>query len=337
MTEQKKNNSKNAKKGGLGRGLAALIPERQQEKPHLGDSAADILLGGGTPPRGFADGMAKAKAAQERRQAEELGASYREIDVDDIVPNAQQPREDFDPDALAELAHSIKEFGLLQPIVVRPREGAKHYEIIMGERRWRATRKAGLGTIPAIVRETDDSSMLRDALLENIHRVELNPLEEAAAYQQLLEEFGVTQAELGEKIGRSRPVITNTIRLLQLPVGVQRKVAARVISSGHARAILGLKDKGQAEALATRVVAEGLSVRATEEAVTLLNSGGEEPKRKKREAVPLPAYAEQAAHRLSDGLDTRVTVNVGKKKGKIVVEFSGKEDFERIIGLLEGH
>ena len=355
MAENKKKASSKAsasKRGGLGRGLAALIPERPQENPHLGESAADILLGSGSagsagkPARGFVDGMARAKAAQEKRaaatadssSADAMGASYREIDVRDIIPNAQQPRQDFDADSLAELAHSIKEFGLLQPIVVRPVDKPDvHFEIIMGERRWRATRKAGLKTIPAIVRETEDGSMLRDALLENIHRVELNPLEEAAAYQQLLEEFDVTQAELAEKLGRSRPVITNTIRLLQLPVPVQRKVAARVISSGHARAILGLKDRSQAEALATRVVAEGLSVRATEEAVTLLNNGGKQTEKKKREPVPLPAYAEQAAHRLSDGLDTRVTVNVGKKKGKIVVEFSGQDDFERIISLLEGH
>ncbi|MDK6566761.1 MAG: ParB/RepB/Spo0J family partition protein [Corynebacterium pyruviciproducens] len=350
---------KNSKKGGLGKGLAALIPERREENPHLGDSAADILLGGGGSSgrqRGFADGRAKQEARQAARagasaatasavgSAAELGASYQEISVKDIVPNAQQPRSDFDEDALNELAHSIKEFGLLQPIVVRPiAEPAKrlgaHFEIIMGERRWRAARKAGLDTIPAIVRETEDSSMLRDALLENIHRVELNPLEEAAAYQQLLEEFDVTQAELAEKLGRSRPVITNTIRLLQLPVGVQRKVAARVISSGHARALLGLKDRSLAEALCTRIIAEGLSVRATEEAVTLANRGGadEGPAKRKREPVPLPAYAEQAAHRLADGLDTKVTVNVGKKKGKIVVEFSGREDFERIVGLLEGH
>ncbi|MDK7214339.1 ParB/RepB/Spo0J family partition protein [Corynebacterium pyruviciproducens] len=353
---------KNSKKGGLGKGLAALIPERREENPHLGDSAADILLGGGGSSgrqRGFADGRAKQEARQAARKAaagvvsaadsgsasaEQLGASYQEISVKDIVPNAKQPRSDFDEDALNELAHSIKEFGLLQPIVVRPiAEPAKrlgaHFEIIMGERRWRAARKAGLDTIPAIVRETEDSSMLRDALLENIHRVELNPLEEAAAYQQLLEEFDVTQAELAEKLGRSRPVITNTIRLLQLPVGVQRKVAARVISSGHARALLGLKDRSLAEALCTRIIAEGLSVRATEEAVTLANRGGadEGPAKRKREPVPLPAYAEQAAHRLADGLDTKVTVNVGKKKGKIVVEFSGREDFERIVGLLEGH
>lgn len=353
---------KNSKKGGLGKGLAALIPERREENPHLGDSAADILLGGGGSSgrqRGFADGRAKQEARQAARKAaagvvsaadsgsasaEQLGASYQEISVKDIVPNAKQPRSDFDEDALNELAHSIKEFGLLQPIVVRPiAEPAKrlgaHFEIIMGERRWRAARKAGLDTIPAIVRETEDSSMLRDALLENIHRVELNPLEEAAAYQQLLEEFDVTQAELAEKLGRSRPVITNTIRLLQLPVGVQRKVAAQVISSGHARALLGLKDRSLAEALCTRIIAEGLSVRATEEAVTLANRGGadEGPAKRKREPVPLPAYAEQAAHRLADGLDTKVTVNVGKKKGKIVVEFSGREDFERIVGLLEGH
>lgn len=207
----------------------------------------------------------------------------------------------------------------------------------MGERRWRASSKAGLKTIPAIVRKTDDSEMLRDALLENIHRVQLNPLEEAAAYQQLLQEFGVTQNELADKLGRSRPVITNMIRLLALPVAVQRKVAAGVLSAGHARALLGVKG-GEAPqvALADRIVAEGLSVRATEEAVTLMNRG-EKPAPKKREKAPTPEFLTNAANRLADGLDTKVSVSMGKRKGKIVVEFGGREDFDRIMGLLGGN
>lgn len=310
------------RKGGLGRGLAALIPSAPEQKPHLTSNAADIIIGGN----------AGARVAKPQQPAA-VGATYREVPVGSVRPNPKQPRQVFDPEALDELVHSIKEFGLMQPIVVR--EKGDGYELIMGERRLRATRKAGLKTIPAIVRETDDASMLRDALLENIHRAQLNPLEEAAAYQQLLDEFGVTQAELAEKIGRSRPLITNMIRLLALPVPVQRKVAAGVLSAGHARALLGLKAGAQAqETLAARIVAEGLSVRATEEAVTLLNRG-EEPARTSRGKREQPAFASEAAHRLGDRFDTKVSVQVGKRKGKIVLEFAGPEDFERIIGMLE--
>ncbi|MFV8382139.1 ParB/RepB/Spo0J family partition protein [Corynebacterium hindlerae] len=315
------------RKGGLGRGLAALIPSTPEEKPRLTSSAADIILGNGSTP-------AQQAGQQQATSETSFGATYREIPLRDIRPNPRQPRQVFDPEALAELVHSIKEFGLMQPIVVREKDSG--YEIIMGERRWRAAGKAGLHKIPAIVRETDDGEMLRDALLENIHRAQLNPLEEAAAYQQLLEEFGVTQAELAARIGRSRPLITNMIRLLALPVDVQRKVAAGVLSAGHARALLGLKAGAQAQSeLATRIVAEGLSVRATEEAVTLLNRG-EEPAPKQRTKAPAPAFATEAADRLGDRFDTKVSVSVGKRKGKIVLEFGDRDDFDRIMGLLEG-
>jgi len=267
-----------------------------------------------------------------------VGARYQEIPIGQIIPNPKQPRQVFDEDELAELVHSIREFGLLQPIVVRDtKEG---FELIMGERRWRASSKAGLKHIPAIVRETSDEDMLRDALLENIHRVQLNPLEEAAAYQQLLDEFGVTQEQLADKLGRSRPVITNAIRLLNLPVGVQRRVAAGVLSAGHARALLGIKlgdDTADAQAqLADRIVAEGLSVRATEEAVSLINSNGTVPDKPKRQPVPQPEYLTQAADSLADAWDTKVSVTMGKRKGKIVVEFGDKDDFERIMGLIQG-
>src|SRR5690606_8071233 len=243
----------------LGLGFAALIPpgpdgSGDPTSPRMGSAAADVVIGGG---------------AQEPQQ-DSVGAVYREIDPVAIEPNPRQPRQVFDEEALAELVHSIREVGLMQPIVVRPlpdppADSPVRYQIVMGERRWRAAREAGLETIPAIVRETADDGMLRDALLENIHRVQLNPLEEAAAYQQLLEEFGVTQEELADRIGRSRPVITNTIRLLRLPTPVQRRVAAGVLSAGHARALLSLDDPESQEELAARIVAEGLSVRATEE------------------------------------------------------------------------
>jgi ParB family chromosome partitioning protein len=261
------------------------------------------------------------------------GAVYREIPVTAIRTNTKQPRQVFDEDALAELEHSIREFGLMQPIVVRE-VATDFYELVMGERRWRATQLAGLKTIPAIVRQTADDAMLRDALLENIHRVQLNPLEEAAAYQQLLEEFGVTHEELADRIGRSRPVVTNTIRLLKLPLPVQRRVAAGVLSAGHARALLGIEEPGAQEDLATRIVAEGMSVRATEEAVQLARS--ESPAKAKpvrRKPLQAPGLQE-LAERLSDSFDTRVKVELGQRKGRIVVEFGSVDDLERIIGLM---
>ncbi len=261
------------------------------------------------------------------------GAVYREVPTDSITPNPKQPRQVFDEDALAELEFSIKEFGLMQPIVVRALPDDQ-FELVMGERRWRASQRAGLETIPAIVRETADDDMLRNALLENIHRVQLNPLEEAAAYQQLLEEFGVTHEELANRIGRSRPAITNMIRLLKLPLPVQRRVAAGVLSAGHARALLGLEDLGAQEELAARIVAEGLSVRATEEIVTLAkNEAPAKPKPAPRKPIQAPGLQE-VADRLSNSFDTRVKVELGKRKGRIVVEFASVDDLERIVDLM---
>jgi len=267
-----------------------------------------------------------------------VGAVYREIAPSDIEVNPRQPRQVFDEEALSELVHSIREFGMLQPIVVRAVAGAKtgaRYQIVMGERRWRAAQEAGLPAIPAIVRETGDDNLLRDALLENIHRVQLNPLEEAAAYQQLLDEFGVTHDELASRIGRSRPLITNMIRLLKLPIAVQRRVAAGVLSAGHARALLSLEAGPEVqEELASRIVAEGLSVRATEEAVTLVNRGGATaPTPQRRKPIQMPGLQE-VAERLSNAFDTRVTVSLGKRKGKIVVEFGSVDDLQRIIDMM---
>ena len=377
------------RKGGLGRGLAALIPSGPSNgSPRLGDGAADVILGGTKGAKGARDTAAervpgapkpglpgtgptpetvkesakepgKSKPKKKQRQAAEkgpekgadhggvdtpaaveFGATYREIPLGDIVPNPQQPRTTFDEEPLEELVHSIREFGLMQPIVVRRSPTGTGFELIMGERRWRASAKAGLESIPAIVRETEDGAMLRDALLENIHRVQLNPLEEASAYQQLLEEFGVTQGELADRIGRSRPVITNALRLLALPVPVQRRVAANVLTAGHARALAGVKlgeDTAAAqEQLAERVVAEGMSVRATEEAVTLLNRSGLPEAKKPTAPAPQAEVFTRAADRLADEWDTRVTVTMGRRKGRMVVEFGDEEDFQRILGLIEG-
>ena len=264
-------------------------------------------------------------------------ATYRELPINVIIRNEKNPRQDFDQEALRELAHSIREFGLLQPIVVRQASEPGKFELIMGERRLRAAQLADLEAIPSIVREADDDTMLRDALLENIHRVQLNPLEEGAAYQQLLEEFGVTQAELATRLGRSRPVISNTIRLLQLPLPVQRRVAAGVLSAGHARALMGVTQGPDAQIkLAERIVAEGLSVRATEETVTLINRGEDKPKKKEpRASRPQPEKMTHWADTFGDYLDTNVKVQMGAKKGKIVVEFAGMEDFDRIIAMLK--
>lgn len=328
------------KQGGLGKGLAALIPsgpDAPSRKPRLGNDAADIILGAATGEKPRVKGAPTIQQSNsKKRQAKPsvIGATYREIAVGDIIPNPKQPRTVFDEEGLAELVHSIKEFGLLQPVVVRPADEGG-FELIMGERRWRASSKAGLATIPAIVRDTKDEDLLRDALLENIHRVQLNPLEEAHAYQQLLEEFGVTQNELADRIGRSRPQVTNMIRLLKLPVNVQKRVAADTLSGGHARAILGLPDAEAMEIVANRVIAEGLSVRATEEAVTLYKKG-EKPQQEKKPAAAQPQYLTDSAERLSDRFDTKVTVTMGKRKGKMVVEFGDQEDFERILALIEG-
>jgi ParB family chromosome partitioning protein len=274
--------------------------------------------------------------ADEQVLAPVPGVRLAEVPVAAIVPNPKQPRQAFDEDALEELKISIQEVGLLQPIVVRELSPDK-YELVMGERRWRAAQAVGRETIPAIVRDTRDDAMLRDALLENIHRVDLNPLEEAAAYQQLLEEFGATHEELGRRIGRSRPQISNTIRLLNLPAPVQRRVAAGVLSAGHARALLGLDDGSAQEALAHRVVAEGMSVRATEEAVALALADGDpaaHPSAAKRRPKPHSPALAGLADRLSDRFDTRVKVDLGRSKGKITIEFATVDDLERIVDLI---
>jgi len=261
------------------------------------------------------------------------GAEYAEIPVGAIEPNPAQPRQVFDEEQLDELADSIKEVGLLQPIIVR-RSGADRYELVMGERRWRATQQAGLATIPAIIRPTEEHDMLRDALLENLHRVQLNPLEEAAAYQQLLEDFACTQEELAGRIKRSRSQIANTIRLLKLPATVQRRVAAGVLSAGHARALLGLTSSLAQEQLAQRIVAEGLSVRATEELVTLSDQTAtprapRRPRERSQRAIDL-------SETLSDHFETRARVDIGRKhRGKITIEFASEEDLDRILAIMK--
>jgi ParB family chromosome partitioning protein len=261
------------------------------------------------------------------------GAYFEEVPVEAVTPNPRQPRQVFDEDALTELADSIKIVGLLQPVVVRKVEPGR-YEIVMGERRWRACQLAGLDVVPAIVRETSDTDLLRDALIENLHREQLNPLEEAAAYQQLLDDFSATHDELARKIGRSRPHISNTIRLLNLPAAVQKRVAAGVLSAGHARALLSVTDTATQEHLAHRIVAEGLSVRAVEEIVSL-GTAGTPPgpaNRKRPGKAPVAPGLKDLADRLSDVFDTRVKVELGQRKGKIVVEFATLDDLERIVG-----
>lgn len=276
------------------------------------------------------------------------GASFAEIAIDQIVPNTKQPREVFDEDDLKELSASIKEVGVLQPVVVRsiPAKGRSEklteflaekpearFELIMGERRLRASELAGETTIPAIIRETEDGDLLRDALLENLHRAQLNPLEEASAYQQLMADFGATQEELAKRIARSRPQIANTLRLLKLPPSVQKKVAAQVITAGHARALLSLSTPEEMERLAERIVAEGLSVRTTEEIVRL-GKAKATPRPRAREQRPLSQLGESVVSALSDAYDTRVTITEGRKKGRIVIEFAGSEDLQRIADLI---
>jgi ParB family chromosome partitioning protein len=333
------------RRGGLGRGLGALIPTSPAETATnaTGTSApspSDIYFGASTTVAANPISANPAdRASMDAEPATEgplpvPGASFAELPLAAIHPNAKQPRQVFDEDALAELTHSVREFGVLQPIVVRA--DADGYELVMGERRLRAAQAAGLDVIPAIIRTTGDDAMLRDALLENIHRAQLNPLEEAAAYQQLLEEFGTTHDELAQRIGRSRPQVTNTIRLLNLPVPVQRRVAAGVLSAGHARALLGLEDHDLQDELASRIVAEGISVRATEELVALHASGHAEKKQARRASTPrfsAPAVTE-LADKLSDEFDTRVRVELGRRKGKITVEFGSIDDLERIVGII---
>ena len=294
-----------ARPGGLGRGLGELFQRTDEtNKPETAASTSPKL----------AD-----------------GSWFAEILVESITPNPKQPRQVFEEAALQELADSVAEVGLLQPIVVR--QIADGYELIMGERRWRAHQHAGIEKIPAIVRGTDDENLLRDALLENLHRVQLNPLEEAAAYQQLLEDFKCTQEELSRRIHKSRPHISNTIRLLKLPAPVQRRVAAGVLSAGHARALLAIDDQDAQERLANRIVAEGLSVRDVEELITLGEVPVAKPKTVRRPSVENP-HAVAAAARLSDHFDTRVKVDIGAKRGKITIEFAGEEDLARIMSLI---
>jgi ParB family transcriptional regulator, chromosome partitioning protein len=260
-------------------------------------------------------------------------AQQNEVLISQISPNPRQPRTVFDETALNELIASIKSIGILQPPVVR-KVGEGRYELVMGERRFRAAKAAGLTSIPVIIRQTPDNELLREALIENIHRSNLNPLEEGAAYSQLLSDFGCTHDELAIKLGRSRPLISNTIRLLNLPEAVQRRVAAGVLSAGHARALLGLTDGADIEKLAARIVAEGLSVRATEEIIATAKPGSKSTKKPSTKGVSGAGLA--AAELLSDYLDTRVSVEAGKGKGKIVIEFAGSEDLQRIVDLIEG-
>ena len=265
------------------------------------------------------------------------GAQFAELNVRDIHPNRKQPRTDFDEQDMEELIHSVREIGVLQPIVVRPsrENGAEKYELVMGERRWRATQAAGLTTIPAIVRETEDGDLLRDALLENLHRSQLNPIEEAAAYQQLMEEFDTTQEQLAKRIGRSRPQISNTIRLLKLPALVQRRVAAGILSAGHARALLALTDQAQIETLAQKVVNEGLSVRATEELVNHASGAVEVKERKAPQPQKHRERLDYIAEAFADKLDTSVKISLGARKGKMTIEFANVEDLNRIIRVLD--
>lgn len=334
-----------ARKGGLGRGLGALIPTTPiapaapAEPVSVPAQAPAAAAPVSAPPAAEAPAapapvVEVPQAAPVMDLAPVPGARFAEIPVGSIVPNAKQPRQIFDDEMLDELKISIQEVGFLQPIVVREL-GQDKYELVMGERRWRAAQAVGKEMIPAIVRDTRDDAMLRDALLENIHRAQLNPLEEAAAYQQLLEEFGATHDELARKIGRSRPQISNTIRLLNLPPQVQKRVAAGVLSAGHARALLSLDQAEAQDQLATRIVAEGLSVRATEELVTLALSEGEakQPAAKRRAKPHAPALVD-LADRLSDRFDTRVKVDIGRSKGKITIEFATVDDLERIVGII---
>lgn len=325
--------------------VEAVAPDTSVKEPAAasvdGQSPAQAPEQPETPPAAVAPNPGESVEPLETMdQGVELvevpGARFAEISVSDIHPNRKQPRNVFDEDDMAELVHSVREIGVLQPIVVRTstEDGSEPYELVMGERRWRAVQAAGLDTIPAIIRDTTDDDLLRDALLENLHRSQLNPLEEAAAYQQLLEDFGTTHEQLADKIGRSRPQVSNTLRLLKLPPLVQRRVAAGVLSAGHARALLSLPDAAAMERLAQKIVAEGMSVRATEEAVTLY----QDPAKPAKNNIPRPGARHERldylASSLSDRLDTNVKISLGVRKGKVSIEFASVEDLNRIMDVL---
>lgn len=310
------------KRRALGRGLGALIP--------AGPSSLEAQADNDAPA---ATDLPEATVVTV--PLVDVPAHYREIPQNSISTNPRQPRQVFEEEAMAELVHSIREIGLLQPVVVRPTSDPDRFELVAGERRWRASQLAGLTAIPAIVRETPDDHLLRDALIENLHRSSLNPLEEAAAYQQLLDDFGCTQDELAARIGRSRPQVTNTIRLLRLPPPVARRVAAGVLSAGHARALLSLGDEAAMEALATRIVAEGLSVRATEEIVSIGAAGGKRKERRPRGARTTPVEVAELVDRAAEVLETRITAEVNRTHGRMIVEFASIEDLRRIVDILE--
>jgi ParB family chromosome partitioning protein len=327
------------KRTGLGRGIGALIPTQNADQaerpvdvffPGAASAAAKAASAAAAPT--VSESGADVGVSDEASTGDDLvavpGARFAALDPQKIVPNALQPRTVFDEDALAELVHSVREFGVLQPIVVRAIPDSDTYELIMGERRLRASKEAGLETIPAIVRETADEDMLRDALLENLHRAQLNPLEEASAYQQLLADFGITQEELATRIGRSRPQISNTLRLLKLPAAVQLRVAAGVLSAGHARAILSTGDPESMQRLADKIVNEDLSVRAAEAAAAQFSAP-------LKRAKPLPGsrrgHLDEVGEHLGDRLNTRVRINLGAKKGQISIEFATIADLNRIL------
>lgn len=326
----------NKKRTGLGRGIGALIPQA----PEGSERPVDVFFPSSDDVQTRVTNATEAgeltQAPSQSGLSDVPGAQFVQLNPESIIPNRAQPRTEFDEEALAELEHSVREFGVLQPVIVRaiepkPAADAPQYELIMGERRLRASKRAGLTSIPAIIRSTADEDMLRDALLENLHRAQLNPLEEASAYQQLLADFGITQEQLSQKLGRSRPQITNTLRLLQLPTSVQQRVAAGVLSAGHARAILSLGDDTEAMlALADKIVNEDLSVRDAEAIASRA------PSRKATKPKPggRQGQLNEIAERLGDRLDTRVRVSLGAKKGQIVIEFATVQDLNRILGEL---
>ncbi|XNZ00070.1 ParB/RepB/Spo0J family partition protein [Micrococcus luteus] len=316
-------------------GTTSTGPDAGRAAQSTSQTSSDVAAEKSSP--GQQSGAASAPQTDETGTVSTDIAVLRELKVTDIHPNPRQPREVFDEDHMDELVTSITEVGILQPVVVREVDGPTPYELIMGERRWRATQLAGLETIPAIVRHTPDEDLLRDALLENLHRSQLNPLEEAAAYQQLMDDFECTQEELSQRIGRSRPQISNTLRLMKLPPLVQRRVANNTLTAGHARALLGLTDPAEMERLAQRIVSEGLSVRATEEAVALAQGVRQAAPAARRRSEPTRhERLDYFATALTSRLDTQVKITLGKRKGKIAIDFASVEDLNRIMELING-